>query len=105
MPAWRIEPGGIRLAVRLTPKASADRIDGIATLADGSEVVRVHVRAAPESGKANAALEKLVAETLGLPRSAVRVSAGATQRLKTLRIAGDPAEIAERLDILPGARR
>ena len=49
----------------------------------------------PEKGAANAALEKLLASSLGLPKSAVSVVAGATSRLKTVRLSGDPAGIAE----------
>jgi uncharacterized protein YggU (UPF0235/DUF167 family) len=60
------------------------------------------VRALPDKGKANAALEKLVAEWLGVPRSTVSVSAGATQRLKTLRIDGDATALAARIRALLG---
>ena len=55
------------------------------------------MRAAPEAGKANAALARLVARWLDLPRSAVAVASGGTSRIKTLAIAADPAVIAPRL--------
>ena len=100
MPAWRREAGGLRLFVRLTPKAAIDRIDGVATLADGNEVLAIRVRAVPEDGKANAALLRLLAAELDLPRSAMRVVRGETARLKELAIAGDPVALldtAERL--------
>lgn len=85
--------GDLVLAVRVTPKASRSGVDGRKALADGRVVLAVRVTAPPEGGKANAAIERVVAEALGLPRTAVRVESGATARLKTLRITGiDAAE-------------
>ena len=94
---FRLVEDGVELFVRLTPRAAHDEIGTVETTADGRSHLGARVRAVPDKGKANAALEKLVAEALGLPRSAVRLSAGATQRLKTLRLDGDAATIAERL--------
>lgn len=88
------------LSVRLTPKAARDNIDGSATLANGSTVAKVRVRAVPEDGKANVALIRLVAETLGLPRSAVSLRSGATARSKVLAISGDVQEIDKKLTAL-----
>lgn len=76
------------LAVRLTPRSSADRIDGWATDAAGREHLKVRVRAAPVEGEANAALEALLAKALGVPRSAVRVVRGQTARLKQVAVEG-----------------
>jgi uncharacterized protein YggU (UPF0235/DUF167 family) len=45
----------------------------------------------PEAGAANTALEELVARWLGLPKRSVSLVAGGKSRLKSLRIAGDPA--------------
>ncbi|PSJ58717.1 DUF167 family protein [Kumtagia ephedrae] len=83
---FRERGGGLELFVRLTPKAAADRIDGIETGDDGRSHLAIRVRALPERGAANAALERLLAETLGLPRSKVSVVAGHTARLKTVRL-------------------
>lgn len=87
----RVRPDGVDLFVRLTPKSSADSIDGVKAAADGSEHLAARVRAVPEKGAANGALERLVADRMGLPKSAVRVVSGATARLKTVRLSGDPA--------------
>ena len=76
--------------MRLTPKAALDRIDGIAILADGRSVLQARVRAVPEKGKANAALEVLFAKALAVPKSTVSVIAGGTSRLKSVRVAGSP---------------
>ena len=87
--------GGIELFVRLTPRSSGDALDGLATASDGRSHVKARVRAVPENGAANAALEKLLARSLGVPASSVTVVSGATSRLKTVRITGDPAALAE----------
>ena len=105
MPAEHFRPakGGIELFVHLTPHAVRDELGAVETTADGRRHLAARVRAVAEKGKANAALEKLIAAELGVPRSAVVISAGATQRLKTLRIDGDADDIADRLRLL--ARR
>ncbi len=77
-----------RFAVRLTPGASADRIDGWDVDADGRPVLKVRVRARPIEGEANAALVKLMAKALGVPKSAVAIQRGGQSRTKILVIAG-----------------
>ncbi len=77
-----------RLAVRLTPRGGADRIDGWGEDAAGRPLLKVRVSAPPVEGEANAALEKLMAKALGLPKSAVSVAAGQTARIKALAIQG-----------------
>lgn len=80
--------------MRLTPKASRNAIQGIAAEADGGRVLKVAVTAVPENGKANQALVKLLAKAWKLPKSAVSITAGATDRRKTLLIEdGDPAAL------------
>jgi uncharacterized protein YggU (UPF0235/DUF167 family) len=77
-----------RLAVKLTPGASADRIDGWDVDAGGRPVLKVRVRARPVEGEANEALVKLVARALGVPKSAVSVQRGGQSRTKILEIVG-----------------
>ena len=98
--AFRLRENGIELFVRLTPKSSVDRLEGVETSADGRSHLKARVRAVPENGAANQALEKLVAKALGVPASAVSVVAGGTARLKTLRVVGEPATLAQRLEAL-----
>lgn len=90
-PPWSAEPDGVTLWLRLTPKGGRDAIDGVETLADGKSVLKARVRAAPEDGRANAALIELIAKTLGAPKKAVSIRSGETSRVKKLFIAGDPA--------------
>ena len=77
------------MRVRLTPSGGADRIDGRAQDADGAPLVKARVRAAPEDGKANKALEALLAKALGVPKSQVSVTRGATSRIKTVSVDAD----------------
>lgn len=97
---FRPRENGIELFVRLTPKAALDRIDGVETAADGRSHLKARVRAVPENGAANQALQRMLAKALGVPVSAVSVVAGGTARLKTLRVVGDAAELVERLQTL-----
>ena len=95
---YRTRPDGLDLFVRLTPKASADAIDGVQEAADGSVHLAARVRAVPDKGAANAALEKLLADRLDMPKRAVNVVAGSTSRLKTVRLTGNAAEIAQSVE-------
>ena len=55
--------------------------------------IQARVRALPEDGAANKALEELVARWLGVPKSSVALVAGGKSRVKSLRIAGQPATL------------
>ena len=69
------------LAVRLTPRGGRDAVEGWATDADGRPYLKVRVASPPVDGAANAALLALLAKTLKIPRSAVRLAAGDIARL------------------------
>lgn len=83
-----ITKDGVRLRVRVTPKASEDRIDGEMSDSSGASHLQLRVRAAPENGAANAAVESLLAKRLRVPRSNVHVAKGATARVKVVDITG-----------------
>ncbi len=67
---------GTEIAVRVTPKASRNRI----TLSEGQ--LRVYVTVVPEDGKATALVQKLLAKALGVPKSKLRLIRGQTARDK-----------------------
>ena len=73
----------LRIPVRATPRGGRDSIDGVR---DGQLIVRV--AAAPADGAANEAVLRLVAEAAGVPRTSVRLIAGATGRRKLIAVAG-----------------
>lgn len=82
-----------RIRVRLTPRAARDQIAG---WKDG--VLRVRVTAPPVEGQANVALERLLADALGVPKSGVRVVVGERSRDKTVAVDGlSEAEMASKL--------
>jgi uncharacterized protein YggU (UPF0235/DUF167 family) len=101
---WRVVPAGLELTVRVTPNAGADRIEGVEQRADGDACLRLRVAAAPDRGKANAAVAALLGRALGVPKSSiVLVAGGETARIKRLRLAGDGAALAGRLEALVGS--
>jgi uncharacterized protein (TIGR00251 family) len=97
-PPWRVVADGLAVRVRVTPKARRARAGGLAELADSGRAIRAAVTAAPEGGKANAALLRLLAKSWRLPRTALEVTGGATGRLKTVTIRGDGAALAAMLE-------
>jgi hypothetical protein len=88
---------GVRLAIRLTPKASSDRILGVVVDDAGRAALKAAVTAAPEDGKANAALLKLLAKAFDVPRTTVSVVSGHAHRNKLVHLAGDPAVLGPRI--------
>ena len=95
---FRAVADGVLVAVKLTPKAAQDRIQQVATAADGSAVLKLAVTAAPERGKANEALVKLLAKTWKLPKTSIVLVHGAGDRRKTLHLAGEPQALMARLE-------
>jgi len=95
--AWLAAAGGVTLWLRLTPKGGRDALEGTETLSDGRVVIKARVRAAPEDGRANAALIALLAKALACPKSAVSIVSGETSRAKKIFVAGDPAVLAKAL--------
>ncbi|HKV04769.1 MAG TPA: DUF167 domain-containing protein [Candidatus Acidoferrales bacterium] len=75
--------GAVVFAVRLTPRASRDAIEG-----EHQGALRVRVTAPPVEGRANDALRRLLAGCLKVPVSAVRIVAGEKSHLKRVEISG-----------------
>ena len=83
--------------MRLMPRARADRIDGVARLADGGAALKVSVTAPPVENRANEALLQLLARQWRLPRRDLTLVGGLQSRSKLVHIAGDPTELMPRL--------
>ncbi|RZN29409.1 DUF167 domain-containing protein [Bradyrhizobium sp. Leo121] len=94
---WRYSTGGISVALRVTPRGGRDDIDGIETLSDGRNVLKVRVRAIADGGEANRAVMGLLAKALGVPKGRVKILSGATSRLKQVAIEGDPRQLGDTL--------
>ena len=88
---------GVILPVRLTPKSGRDEIVGIEEFGDEA-VLKARVRAAPEGGRANEALERLVAHWLKVPPSSVSVTQGGKSRSKHVLIEGDAGTLARLIE-------
>jgi uncharacterized protein len=104
MEAWRYSAQGVAIAVRVTPRGGRDDIDGLETLSDGRNVVKVRVRAIADGGEANRAVMELLAKALGVPKRDVRLLSGATSRQKQIAIDGDPKKLGEALRRLTAAK-
>jgi uncharacterized protein len=88
---------GVRVAIRLTPRAGADRIDGIASSVDGRAVLKVAVTAPAAENRANDALIAVLAKAWRLPRRDISIVGGAKSRDKTVHIAGEPRGLLQHL--------
>lgn len=76
---------GWLLAIHVQPGAKRTGVAGL----HGS-ALKVRVAAPPVGGKANAALEAFIADSLGIARSRVRIVRGELSREKRIAV-GDPA--------------
>jgi uncharacterized protein (TIGR00251 family) len=88
---------GVRLAVRVTPRAAKSTVQGIHTDAGGQAWLAVRLTAPPEAGKANAALIKFLAKRWRLATNDFRLLAGATARRKVLHVQGPPVRLLAEL--------
>ena len=93
-------PKGLRLAVRVVPKASRTGVDGIVRGANGLPALQIRLTAPPADGEANVALIDFLSDALGLHKNAVIIKSGETSRIKILQLSGDPAKIAPKIDAL-----
>jgi len=91
----RAAPDGVALLVAAAPRASRTEIAGVA---DGR--LRIRVAAPPVEGAANVELVRFLAAVLGVSKSAVAVTAGATGRRKTVLVRG--VTVAAACALLPG---
>ncbi len=88
-------PGGVRLAVQITPNARKTEVIG-----ELGEVLKLRLQAQPIEGRANEALISYLAEALGVPRSAVTITHGLTSKKKLIRVVSatlSPDDIEKRL--------
>lgn len=80
-----------RITVHVTPRAGRDEVVGWR-----GDALSVRVSAPPDGGKANAAVEKLIAGKLGVPKTAANVVRGHTARTKHVEVDGvDQARVLD----------
>ena len=88
---------GCIIAVRVTPRSAKPGIGRWRVGAEGREELEIRVAAAPTDGEANAAVLKLLAKRLGLPKSSVEIVSGETSRYKRISVPLGPEKVAELL--------
>ena len=82
-----------RLAVRVTPRAGRNAVQGWV-----GGVVTVRTTAPPVDGRANEGVRAVLAQALGIARSRITLAGGATSRTKVFQIDGlTPDEVDARL--------
>jgi uncharacterized protein len=87
--------GGVRLRVRVQPRASRSECTGLV----GDEL-RIRLAAPPVDGAANDALVRFLAQALDVSRGAVALIAGASSRSKVIEVQGvDAKTVQARLGI------
>ena len=75
--------GSIRFSVHVQPRSSLTEISGVHGTA-----LKVRLHSPPVDGAANEELILFLAETLGVPRRAVRIVSGQSSRAKTVEVEG-----------------
>ena len=96
MPVRR-ERDGIYVNIRLTPKASANKIIGVRPNSGEGQVLAVSVTAVPEKRKANSALLKMLAKLWGIPKTSLSIRAGSKDRHKTIFVNSLDADVLVRI--------
>jgi len=91
--SWITEKGnGLVLTLRVVPRSSKNKIDGLL-----GEALKVRIQAPPVEGKANAYLLKFLAKQWKVPRRSLVLLAGETGRNKRLEIMNPPDELRKEL--------
>ena len=75
---------GTLLELHVSPGAKRTSIEGLY----GEDAIKLKVAAPPVAGKANAELEKFISKLLGVPRSDITITRGASTRDKTVLVRG-----------------
>jgi len=84
--------GGVRVAVQIQPNAKKTEVVGVL-----DDALKIKLAAQPIEGKANEALVKWLASSLGVSRSSVTLTHGQTSKKKLLEVAGVGLEDVVRL--------
>ncbi len=90
MNGFRIEQAGedVLIWIKAVPGASRNEITGVI----GGRL-KVRISAAPEAGKANTAIRKLIAKTLGVKATQVTIEKGQAKLEKLLCVSGVDAQM------------
>ena len=92
----RVAHDGLRVTIRLSPRANVDGLLAIVATPAG-RVLKASVTAPPDAGRANEALLRLLARTWHLPHRNLAIIAGRTSRDKVVRVSGDPRQLIDKI--------
>jgi uncharacterized protein (TIGR00251 family) len=88
MAYYQEKPDGLVVHVRVQPRASRNRLDGVV-----GDRLRLRLTAPPVEGEANKACIEFLAGLFGVPKSQVALVAGEKAREKSLQVQGDAAKL------------
>lgn len=86
-------PTGVQFRIKVTPKASSNRLGEVIKTEEGYFVLKVYVTSVPEQGKANEAVIAILAKSLHLPKRSIILKQGAKDRYKMIEIHKNYEEI------------
>lgn len=89
---------GVRLAVQIMPNAKKSEVIGIV-----DDALKIRLQAQPIDGKANQALIRYLADTLKVPKSAIQITHGHTNKRKLIEIATRGLALEDVMQALGGA--
>jgi uncharacterized protein (TIGR00251 family) len=88
----QVTADGVRVTIRVQPRASRNEVAGV-----HGDALKVRLTAPPVDGAANEALVEFLATTFGIPVRAVTIVAGASSRTKIVQLAGITEDRVRRL--------
>ncbi|GGE60473.1 DUF167 domain-containing protein [Massilia psychrophila] len=83
-------PGGVRIAVQITPNAKKTEVVGVQ-----DDALKLKLQAQPIEGRANEALAKFLAAALSMPKSAVTITQGLRCKRKLVEVMSGVLTVAE----------
>ncbi|RZI41692.1 DUF167 domain-containing protein [Herbaspirillum sp. HC18] len=87
--------GGIRITVQITPNAKKSEVIGVL-----EDTLKIKLQAQPIEGKANEALVRFLADMLDVPKSAVTITHGHTNKRKIIEVSGASVTVERARQVL-----
>lgn len=88
----------VHLLLRVTPRAAKNAVDGWRADAVGDPRLLVRVTAPADKGRANKAVIRLIAKSMGVAPGRIRIIRGETDRNKVLAFDGETSDIRDRIN-------
>lgn len=88
----------VQLPLRVTPRAAKNVVDGWRADAAGDDRLLVRVTAPADKGKANKAVIRLIAKSMGVAPGRIQIIRGETDRNKVLAFDGETSDIRDRIN-------